>query len=874
MNDTNLAFLSPTFVDKKFAKERAYWLQKLLGNLVVSGIPLDFKRTGAFSDEKDRVDLEINPDTASQLLMFCENREMLVFTVLITATKICLYKYTGLSDSIVGTTIHKQYQEVASLNKVLALRNWMNDSMMVKQLLQEVKRTLSEAYSNQKYPFDRILDLLSIEYPNNRAPLFNVAILLDSINDRGYIRHLKNDVTLIFSIRNDNIVCTIEYNQGLFKKETIEVFAAHYQKILQTILDCPEIEISQLQLLLPDEKHELLFRFNLTQREYPRHQTIHGLFEEQVKRTPHKVAIVFKDRQITYSDLNCQANQLAHYLMAKGVGPGAIVGIYLEHSEKTIVSLLGVLKAGGAYVPFDTESPLTRLAFMLSDAQTALILTKKRLVTNLPQTTKTVCLDSDWGSVALESNENPRDTASASSFAYVIYTSGSTGQPKGTPISHKALINYIWWAKQVYLKNELLDFPLYSSLAFDLTVTSIFTPLITGNRVIIYRRAGKEALLERILRDNEVGILKLTPSHLKLIKDLDNRDCHIKRLIIGGEALETALATQVYQSFGKEIEIFNEYGPTEATIGCMIHQFLFDKDDRAFVPIGQPADNTQIYILNRTLAPVAENEIGELYIAGDGLAQGYLHRPQLTAEKFIPHPFLASKRMYKTGDLARWLPKGIIEFVGRADDQVKFHGYRVELNEIKSALNQHPQIRDSVVIVRRDNNGNDVLIAYYMSRQELETKQLRAFLCEYIIEDTVPNIFVHLRRLPLTLNGKVNLQALPTLDEARQHQLQQNFTAPCTPIEKKVAAIWAEVLRIEKVGIDDNFFELGGHSLLATQAIARIRVTFQLEISLQRLFEAPTVRDLAEHIEGIHWVVEENQIPDDIMAHDREEGEL
>ena len=876
MNHKNLGFLPPTFVDEQFAKERDYWVQKLSGAPVITGIPLDFTRKKVFSDEKADVGIQIEPDLASQLLKFCGNKDTLVFSVLVTVTTICLYKYTGISDILIGTAIHAQYREIASLNKVLILRNLIRGTVSIKQLFHEVKRTLSEAYSNQKYPFDRILDLLDIEYPNNRAPLFNVAVLLDSINDREHIRSLKNDITLNFSIIHEGIVCTIEYNESLFKRKTIETFVEHYQKILQAILKFPDIEISQIQLLSTDKKQELLFNFNSTQRDYPRHQTIHGLFEEQVQHTPDKVAVVFENQHLTYSNLNYQSNQLAHCLMTKGVGPGVMVGIYLEHSEKMIVSLLGVLKAGGAYVPFDPESPLTRLSFMLSDAQIPLVITEEKLSDNLPQTAKTVCLDFEWASLAVENSENPRNTAAAPNYVYAIYTSGSTGQPKGVLITHNALVNYIWWAKQVYLKNEQLNFALYSSLAFDLTVTSIFTPLITGNQVIVYRRMGKEVLLERILRENKVDILKLTPSHLKMLKDLDNSDCRVKRLIVGGEALETILAREVYQSFGKgkDVEIFNEYGPTEATVGCMIYQFSPDRDDQAFVPIGYPADNTQVYVLNKTLTPVAENEIGELYIAGDGLAQGYLNQPQLTAERFIPHLFLCGKKMYQTSDLARWLPEGIIEFLGRTDDQVKFYGHRVELNEIKSALNQHPKVRDSVIIVERDDNGNDVMIAYYVSRQELEIRQLRIFLREYIIESIVPNIFVHVRKLPLTLNGKVNLQALPPLDKVKQHQLKATFTAPRTSTEKRVATIWTEVLGIAKIGIDENFFELGGHSLLATQVISRIRAAFQVDISLQSLFEAPTVRDLTTRIEGIRWTMEENQISVNTLADNREEGEL
>ena len=365
--------------------------------------------------------------------------------------------------------------------------------------------------------------------------------------------------------------------------------------------------------------------------------------------------------------------------------------------------------------------------------------------------------------------------------------SGSTGQPKGVAISHRSLVNYTQWASRVYVQNDTLAFPLYSSLAFDLTVTSIFTPLITGNRIIVYRQEGRDSALFDILRDNKVGVLKLTPSHLALIKDDDHGASMIKRLIVGGEALETETARQVHESFGGAVEVLNEYGPTEATVGCMLHKYDPESDRRAFVPIGKPAANTQIYILDESLKPVAENVLGELYISGAGLAAGYLNRHDLTKERFIANPFRDGERMYRSGDVARWLTGAEIEFIGRRDEQVKFHGYRVELNEITSALNKHAQVRDSVVTLQRDAGGNDALVAYYVARQKIEPEQLREHLSEYILNETIPNFFVHLKRLPLTLNGKLNHAALPTLEDIKG-QSRDEYVAPQTEVEEIVAA--------------------------------------------------------------------------------------
>lgn len=850
--------------DEQLKEEKSYWLQKLSGELVASGLPLDFRRRDTFDNTKHIVPLKIRKDTTDKLLQICKHRETLVFTVLVAALKVCLHKYMGVQDIIVGTTIHEQYGDIASLNKVLVLRSRINDSMTVKGLLENVRNTLAEAYTHQKYPFNKILDLLQIKHSNNRSPLFNVVAILNNINNQENIRHLKNDVTLVFSIDNGDLTGTIEYHPSLFRQETIELFGLHYEKILAALLEASDKTVSAIELLSTDKKQELVFDFNLTQQSYPKLETIHQLFEEQVTKTPDKIAVINGFCHLTYDRLNCRANQLAHHLQTLEVDPEMRIGICLEHSLEMIVALLGVLKVGGSYVPLDPAYPKARLGFILEDAQVAAILTQQRLKDKLPANDrKKVYLDTDWAIIAQESKANLVSKATEEYIAYIIYTSGSTGNPKGVKIQHSALVNYIWWAKGVYLQNEQLAFPLYSSLAFDLTVTSVYTPLITGNQIVIYPQDEKTFPLANILKDNRVGVLKLTPSHLSLIKNEDNRKSSIKRLIVGGEALEMALAQQIYDSFGGNIEIFNEYGPTEATVGCMIHQFDSVKDNRAFVPIGRPAANVQIYILDKSLEPTAENVIGELYISGDGLAQGYVNRPDLTAERFISNPFLPDQKMYKTGDLARWLPENIIEYMGRIDEQVKFHGYRVELNEIRCALNQYPQIRDSIVTVTRDQYDNDVMIAYYVSSQELETAQLRAFLSQCIIGETIPNIFVYLEKLPLTLNGKINYHALPTLEEARQ-QIKRTFVAPQNEVEQTITAIWQEALQLERIGVHDSFFDLGGHSLLMVKISSKLQEAFRRDISIIDMFKYPTISTLAQYLNH-----EQVALPFSLQSHER-----
>jgi amino acid adenylation domain-containing protein len=845
MNSTSAPFL-----DDRLEKEKSYWLEKLSGDLAETALPLDRKRPPNFNAIRRAVTFCLEDrETESRLRQLCGRNEALTFTVLLTALKICLHRYTGAEDIIVGTSIHERHSEVSSINKVLVLRNQVRADATVKQLLQDVKATLSEAYANQKFPFESLVKLLAVEQARNRTPLLNVVAILDTEFQRENVRHLMNDVTVVFTIKDESITIGVEYNPDLFLTETIELFGYHLKMTLNDVLFNTDAQVSRLDLLTGAKKREMLFDFNETQSDYPQDKNIAQLFAEQAARTPDRIAVADGQQSLTYRELNARANQLAHSLVRHGVRPGILVGIYLEHSVQTIVALLAVLKAGGGYVPLDTHHPKARLSFIFKDAAFPILLTEQRLLDLLPESeAKSICLDADWDEVVSESADNPTPVATPADIAYVIYTSGSTGEPKGVRIRHDSLVNYVWWAAQVYLQGEDLDFPLYSSLAFDLTVTSIYTPLVTGNRVVVYRQQGREPALFDILRDNQVGVLKLTPSHLALIKEHDNSRSRIKRLIVGGEALETALAAQIQKSFGG-VEIFNEYGPTEATVGCMIYRYDSETDRRSFVPIGRPAANTQIYLLDDELQPVAENIVGELYISGDGLAVGYLNRDEQTRARFVNHPSIPDRKMYRTGDLARRLPEGIIEYVGRRDEQVKFHGHRVELNEICSALNKHPQVRKSVVVVTKDAGDNDVMVAYYVSRQELEPAELHAFLAERIIEETIPNLFVHLHKLPLTVNGKLDLRALPTLEAARE-KFKRVFVAPRNPVEEVLSEAWAQVLRLQRVGIHDNFFELGGHSLLVTKLLSRIRETLKVELTLRTVFESPTIAELSTRVEA------------------------
>ena len=662
---------------------------------------------------------------------------------------------------------------------------------------------------------------------------------------------LKADLVLEVGEQEGRLTTALIYNADLFAPAMIARMLRNYQCLLSSASAAPEQPIWSLQLLSDEERAELT-TWNQTKEEYPCQRTVVDLIEEQVKRTPERRAVSTDTTELSYADLNRRANQLAHYLVELGVGPEVRVGICMERSPDMVVGLLAILKSGGAYVPLDPNYPIKRLEFMIEDAQAEILLTQEAIAKLLPSSVhKKVLIDGDHAAIATHSAEDHSSGVCEKNLAYVLYTSGSTGRPKGVAVEHRSLVNYIWWAHHVYgNENEPVDLPLYSSVAFDLTVTSIYTPLITGGCIHVYAGTPNENLIESVIREDKAATIKLTPSHLSILPAIKNKV--LRQLIVGGEALETQLARRTVTNASLPIKIWNEYGPTEATVGCMLYGFDSDNDQRTHVPIGRPAANSTIYILDKNQARVPMGVTGELYIGGDGVARGYVNRPDLTAERFVPDPFSEAEgaRLYRTGDLGRHLADGNIEFLGRRDEQVKFHGFRVELNEIRATLNRFAEVRDSLIVLDKDESGQDVMIAYYVCRQELNHRKLREFLQESLIREIIPNFFVRVPRIPLTLNGKVNYSALPSLQEVREMAASaQRFVEPRNLAESMLAEIWAEVLRIKRVGIYDNFFELGGQSLLTTRVVSRIKQAFQLEIPVRSLFDAPTVAGLAEHIE-------------------------
>ncbi len=606
-----------------------------------------------------------------------------------------------------------------------------------------------------------------------------------------------------------------------------------------------------LPILKESEKH-LVTEWNHTQTDYPQQACIHQLFEAQVEKTPDAVALIFNNQHLTYRDLNSRANQLAQHLQSLGVGAEILVGICIERSLEMVVALLAILKAGGAYIPLDPGYPQERLAFMLSDTQVSVLLTQKELVAKLPtHTAFLICLDADWNGIAQNKKDNLTTSVTADNLAYVMYTSGSTGTPKGVSVIHRGVVRLVKETNYVHLTAEEVILQL-APICFDASTFEIWGCLLNGGRLIIYpSHTPSLEELGQILQQYQVTTLWLTAGLFHLIVD-EKIDAlkSLHQLLAGGDVLSVAHVQKFFQTV-ENCQLINGYGPTENTTFTCWHTITAPLQPGVSIPIGRPIANTQVYILDNNLQPVTIGEAGELYIGGDGLARGYLNRPDLTAEKFISHSFDSNlaTRLYKTGDLARYLPDGNIEFLGRIDNQVKIRGFRIELGEIEREIAQHPDVREIVVLARQDETGEKQLTAYIVPHRKSRYiyNQLRSLLQQRLPNYMVPSAFVMLESLPLTANGKVDRHKLPAPSRERP-QLEQPYISPQTDLEHLLAGILSELLKIDRVGINDNFFDLGGTSISILQVTVRVQQELGIQLPAVKLFQYSTIGSLAKYL--------------------------
>ncbi|MBC1312640.1 amino acid adenylation domain-containing protein, partial [Trichormus variabilis PNB] len=882
-------------------KQLSYWQQQLANAPTLLSLPTDRPRPSVQTFPGAYQEFALSVELTQKLVTLSQEQGCTLFMTLLAAYDTLLYRYTGQSDILVGSPIaNRDRLEVEGLIgffvNSLVMRTNLAGNPSFYELMGRVRDMAMDAYAHQDLPFEMLVEALQPERDLSHTPLFQVMFVLQNtpmspIELTGLTvtplvikgSTAKFDLTLSMQNTDTGLVGAWEYNTDLFDASTIERMAGHFVTLLEGIVTNPQQRISQLPLLTAVEQQQLLVEWNNTQVEYPIDKCLHQLFEEQVQRTPHAVAVEYENQQLTYDQLNRRANQLAHYLQSLGVKPEVLVGICVERSLDTVVGLLGILKAGGAYVPLDPNYPVERLSYMLADSQLPILLTQKHLLKQLPNNqTQTICLDEDWQKLANYSDENPCSQVKSDNLAYIIYTSGSTGKPKGTMIVHRGVVNYLSWCTKAYDVAAGVGSTVNSSLSFDATITSLFSPLLVGAKVLLLPEEEEiEALKTALCSGTKFSLVKITPAHLEILSHLFTSEAvniQAQAFIIGGEALSEKIAS-FWKKRAPETKLINEYGPTETVVGCCIYEVEKLGYPGSNIPIGRPIANTQLYILDSHLQPVPIGVPGELYIGGDGVARGYLNRPELTQQKFIPNPFEKSQgsRLYKTGDLARYLSDGNIEYLGRIDDQVKIRGFRIELGEIAAVLNTHPQVKQAVMIVTEDIHGNKRLVAYVVTSDEsLSTNQLRQFLKQQLPEYMIPSGFVTLESIPLTPNGKIDRKALPTPDG--EIYRESEYVAPRTPIEQTLTNIWQQLLLKEKVSIHDNFFEIGGDSILSIQVVSRAK-NAGIQITPKQIFQNQTIAELAqvanttvsvESKQGVvtgiapltpiqHWFFEQNQ---------------
>ena len=859
-------------------KKLGYWKDQLAGVTPLQ-LPLDYARPAIQSTRGAVSGFTVDKELSAQLQLLGQQQGTTMFMTLLSVFNVLLYRYSGQQDICVGTPIAgRQHQQVEELIgffiNTLALRSNLSDHPSFTSLLQQVRTTTLAAYDHQEIPFEKLVEVLVKERDRSRSPLFQVMFLLQNTPEvpalqlgdvqlsRESAAHHTAKFELTFNITqtSNGMQGAVEYCTDLFTEQTISRMILHFKALLQSVVASPSQQIGKLPMLSSEEEQQLLVTFNATGEAVKQDKTFIQLFEQQVSNTPDNIALVFGEAAFSYQQLNDRSNQLAHYLRSKGVGEEALVPVCIERSLDMVTAILGILKSGAAYVPVDPEYPADRIRYLLEDTGASVIVSNeknKALLQNV-SAINIISIDGDDARISEAPSANLSIPIGLHHLAYVIYTSGSTGKPKGVMIAHHNLMSYLLNEKTRYISKEPGNAGsfIHLSYTFDASLTGMFMPLLAGKSVVIGSNSSVDVFEESNLQKYApYDFIKLTPAHLELLlpkMQLGNGSLLTKQLVIGGEAL---LLSQ-FNSFveqGLNVHIVNEYGPTEATVGCSVYSFDTMGNNESMpnnISIGKPIDQVQLYILGDSEALVPVGVGGELCIAGAGVARGYLNRADLTAEKFVSNPFnaKAGTKMYKTGDLAKWLPDGNIEYLGRKDEQVKIRGYRIELGEIESVLNELAEVKQAVVLAKSQADGSKRLVAYIVPVDTFDKAAIVSSLSAKLPDYMVPVQWVSLESLPLTINGKVDRKGLP--DPSISEQLSNAYVAPRNSLESKLVNIWQELLQIERIGVHDNFFELGGHSLLVMRLVSAIRKELLVETAIKSLFNHPTIAALAVHLEA------------------------
>jgi amino acid adenylation domain-containing protein len=854
-------------------KKIGYWKEKL-GETMVLQLPTDYVRPAVQSTRGSRESFSIDKEVSEGLQLLSRKEGATMFMTLLSVVKVLLYRYSGQQDISIGTAIAgRQQQEVEGLIgffvNTLALRDEVDGAASFSELLQSVKTTTLDAYEHQEVPFERVVEAVVKERDLSRSPLFQVMFVLQNtpevprlelgkvaLSREPFTQNTsKFDLSFNITETGERLSGSVQYCTDLYKAETIERMIGHFKELLASIVQSPAEKIGKLRMLIPAEEEQLLKTFNDAASNYPKDKSITDIFEEQAAKTPQNIALVHEEEAVTYSELNERANQLARYLQKKGVKEETLVPICLERGIGMITGILGILKAGGAYVPIDPEYPHDRISYMLEDTAARVLVSSAESKEKLRPTERAeiISIDGDWEAISKETNTNLPGRIASASLAYIIYTSGSTGKPKGVMIEHRNVVRLFQTDKPLFDFNEKDVWTMFHSFCFDFSVWEMYGALLYGGSlVIVPSHVSKDAsLFSALLLKERVTIVNQTPSSFYVLQDAltaQTGAVNIRYVIFGGEALNPSKLRLWKQKYGDSCRLINMYGITETTVHVTYQEMGWKEIENGGSIIGKTIPTLNAYILdtNQNLLPIGIP--GEICISGEGLSRGYLNRDDLTVAKFIENPFadLAGSRIYRSGDLGRWLANGTIEYLGRIDDQVKIRGYRIELGEIEAIVIQSGMVKSAIVLAKDRGEESKQLIGYLVVNDQFQQQALLAHLRTKLPEYMIPAIWVQLENLPLTSNGKINKKALPDPDTGLTSSA--GYVAARNELEAGLVEIWKAILHLNLVGIYDNFFEIGGHSLLVIRLVSAIKRKLNVEPTINDIFIHPTIASFTENV--------------------------
>jgi len=840
-------------LSKEYWKEKEYWQGRFSNEFTKSVVEYDFMSIGKNVKQYNSLTFKIEGDLNEKISWIVNNSDLRLYVLLTTCITIFLEKYTSNKDVLLGSPIFEQEIEGDFINTVLPIRLQLKDEETFKEVLFNVKQVIEEALENQNYPLRSLLYDLDIEYDTNNFALFDVVLILENLQSKAYIEHIASNLYFSFNKHEDSILLNIEYNNALYTQDTIQRIGTHFIYLMeQVLIKDTGVLLKDIDILSKEERHQLLYEFNTPGNENPKESVIHELIKSSSQRNHSKLALSYLNNQITFKCLEEQINRQAFFLREKGVKPGDVIAVLKERSDQTLVDLLSILKSGAAYLPIATKYPDKRIQYMMENSNCKYIITEPSQIERIHQKEKVIVKLND--KIQIPTNTEVKNVNSPTDLAYIIYTSGSTGNPKGVMIEHKSVINLTESINEIVYKNHpsIQRIAVVAPFEFDASVQQIYISLFKGMTLNIIPDSvkvdGKQIIT--YFNQRKIELTDGTPTHLRLINDSSKPERklkNIKHLIIAGEVLPKKYIDDFYSHYDKSIQLTNCYGPTETCVdSTYFHIDLLQLGKYKNVPIGKPLLNEQVFILNEHNKMQPIGVAGELCISGAGLARAYIGNEQLTKERFIEHEGI---RLYKTGDMARWLTDGNIEYISRKDHQVKLRGFRIELGEIEKRLIEFDGITEAVVLLNDENTENVSLNAYIVvSNKEIQKSSIMDFLVEYLPDYMLPSKYFIIDFIPFNQNGKLNKKELFKYNNILKSN-QEHFE-PSSQIEKDIAEIWKEILSIDIVSLNDNFFDVGGNSLNIVKLSKCLNTLLNKEISIIDLFRYPSINLFLEYIQG------------------------